>query len=203
MLPKDNSLIIMNVRQYKPEKCFLHVKAMKTGSTTIDVFLRKNNVTIINDTFGMQHHTTRHSPYSNLEMVIKARFGDEFFDKLNLITCIREPIARAESWCAAFMNPSLDCNEYVRETFLKIVTDEEFLAGVDFDRLKVFKTEDLTKELKALAKEREWKTDEVPEANTRKEKERKTKVKKVIEFTDETKDLIRERFKWTIDNYYS
>jgi len=149
-----------------PSKCFVHLKSMKTGSTTIDRFFTKNNIKLLNDHPGMRHFCPRHSAFAILELVMHSRFGEDFFNQLNFITAVREPVARAESWCAHQMHPRMEANDFVRDTFLKIPNDEEFLNGGNVPNLQVVKTETLTADLKRLAKANGWPVHEVPRANT-------------------------------------
>lgn len=178
------------------------IRNMKTGSNTIDFFLSRNRVRMWTNAPCMNNFLGRHTPFKAMEVPLVARYGS--IDDFIFITAVREPIARAESWCAYFMPPQAEPNEYLRDTFLMVPNDEMFLNGGDVPNLHVFKTETLDADMKAFGEKMGWDVLEVERRNTRKERDDRQPARKVeINLTEETKDLIRERFAWTIDNYYS
>jgi len=133
-------------------------------------------------------------------------YTQEEIEDITFLSAVREPIARTKSAYLHLADKKKypDPNEWVKEKWLKILDDEEMLNGLNIPNLKVFKVERIQDDATEWAQDQGLTYPRFVRANTWRQREgAKAGKYPEVDLSKDVQQAIRDKFKWTLDMFYS
>jgi len=145
-----------------------------------------------------------HASYESINNYLHLSFSEEQIKEIIFVSSVRNPEDRAISAYQHLANkksyPSID--QWIYDVWIKIPTDKELLNGLNIPNLKVFRLENLYQEVKEWAIEENLDHRRITKANSRAGREKRRPRTIETELQKATKEAIRDKWSWTLDNFY-
>jgi len=184
-------------------KKFAIIRNMKCGSTSLSHFLRKNGM-VVNRQGLLGNFLGNHATYNSIKEHLHIAFSEEQIKQITFVSSVRNPEERAVSAYAHLSDRKckFSIDEWILRVWMRIPTDEEILNGLDIPNLKVFRLENLYQEVKEWAIEENLDHRRITKVNSRAGREKRRPRTIETELQKATKEAIRDKWSWTLDNFY-
>jgi len=145
-----------------------------------------------------------HATYNSIKEHLHIAFSEEQIKQITFVSSVRNPEERAVSAYAhlAGRKPKLSIDEWILRVWMRIPTDEEILNGLNIPNLKVFRLENLNQEVEEWAIEENLDHITITKLNSRRVREKRHPRTIENELQKATKEAIRDKWSWTLDNFY-